>query len=208
MLLDIFEGDNLTVSDYIQTSLRSSKDIFLKGGHVVVKYKDQSFKMAFDNKRKIIESNENRKTSLLDSRPWEDIKVCSDVRSLIKMVYNTEYNSLLTKPQGKGYKTHLETAVRTFIKSLFSDGGRYGVTMSNFGSYNALIEFLREYKPLKSISLSKSSISKLKCRKTVWRTVPTTKENQEFVKFLTSKLANFKPEGFFNISKKWEGDVL
>jgi len=52
--------------EYIQTSLRSASDIYNKGGHVVLVYKDRSFNLDYDNKRCIIENNSS---SLLDTKP-------------------------------------------------------------------------------------------------------------------------------------------
>ena len=41
--------------EFTRKSLRSAKDIFQKGGHVLATYKDQMFRLFFDNRRKIIE---------------------------------------------------------------------------------------------------------------------------------------------------------
>lgn len=40
---------------YVQNSLRSSKQIFEKGGHATTVYKDQTFRLRYDNRRLIID---------------------------------------------------------------------------------------------------------------------------------------------------------
>jgi hypothetical protein len=51
--------------EYVQSSLRGGLDIFKYGGDTKMIYKDQSYRMRFDNRRQIIES----KDSFNDSKP-------------------------------------------------------------------------------------------------------------------------------------------
>jgi len=50
ILIETFQSESKTI-EYIQSRLRSATDIFKKGGHVTMVYKDQQFRMHYDNKR-------------------------------------------------------------------------------------------------------------------------------------------------------------
>lgn len=60
---------------YIQSSLSGAKAVYEEGGNVTLKYNDQSFSLVYDNKRKIIISEESvaeegaGKLALYDSTP-------------------------------------------------------------------------------------------------------------------------------------------
>ena len=55
--------------EYIQTGLRSASDIYKKGGHMIATYKDRSYNLEYDNRRRIIEENDSNKKGMLDSKP-------------------------------------------------------------------------------------------------------------------------------------------
>jgi hypothetical protein len=71
VFMGILDSGDLTSFEYIQNSLRSAKDLYLDGGQVTKILKDQSFKMLFDNKRKIVEPKKpfDITKGLLDSVP-------------------------------------------------------------------------------------------------------------------------------------------
>lgn len=58
---------------YTQSSLRGARSVYDDGGHVTMDYNDQSFRLVYDNKRKIlIESDLNKNESglkMYDSIP-------------------------------------------------------------------------------------------------------------------------------------------
>lgn len=57
--------------EYIQNSLRTATDIYKKGGHMSMVYKDRLYSMSYDNKR-VIQRNDNKQrcdVSMLDSKP-------------------------------------------------------------------------------------------------------------------------------------------
>jgi hypothetical protein len=57
-LVTLFKGilkSSEKVFEFTRKSLRGAKDIFNKGGHVTTVLKDQSFRLLYDNRRKIIE---------------------------------------------------------------------------------------------------------------------------------------------------------
>jgi Ni/Co efflux regulator RcnB len=47
---ETFKSESKTI-EYIQSRLRSASDIYKKGGHVTMVYRDQQFRMHFYNKR-------------------------------------------------------------------------------------------------------------------------------------------------------------
>jgi hypothetical protein len=52
--------------EFVQTSLRGAKDVYEKGGHVTMSYRDQSYRLVYDNKRKVLTSPGSK---LLDTEP-------------------------------------------------------------------------------------------------------------------------------------------
>jgi hypothetical protein len=194
VLFQMLSSDSVSW-EYIQNSLRSAKDIYQKGGHVTLEYKDQSFKVAYDNKRCIIEPSEDKYSftdRLLDSKPWDSGKTYDKIRKLINIQSKATYNILTTKSSGKRYKSVMETAIRTFIKSLFESGNNsYGVSIDEFPVYNDLVDFINGFAYKGNIKISKSSISHLRHRPTVIRTVPRTKETELFVGYVKSFFPHF-----------------
>lgn len=45
--------------EYIQRGLRGATDIFKKGGHVLATYRDRKYSFEFDNKRLVVDNNNN-----------------------------------------------------------------------------------------------------------------------------------------------------
>jgi hypothetical protein len=56
--IDIIENSSSSdkVFEFIQTGLRSAKDVYDYGGHLISTYKDKSFSLEYDNKRCVIDS--------------------------------------------------------------------------------------------------------------------------------------------------------
>jgi len=54
--------------DYVQTGLRSASDIYKKGGHLLMTFKDRAFNLDYDNKRCIVFKDDSD-VSLFDSVP-------------------------------------------------------------------------------------------------------------------------------------------
>ena len=40
--------------DFVESGLRKAIDVYKKGGHVLMKYRDKSFSLEYDNKRRIV----------------------------------------------------------------------------------------------------------------------------------------------------------
>ena len=90
--------------EYIQSRLRSASDIYKKSGHVTMVYKDQKFRMHFDNRRLIeapkTESGSMNKlslNSLLDSKPLENITQGKNLRFMAKLNKTKLYSNYTSK---------------------------------------------------------------------------------------------------------------
>lgn len=181
--------------DYTSTSLRSATDIFNKGGHVIVKYKDQSYSLEYDNKRRIVDSTNSL---LLDSCPWNNTKDYKKIRVLKETINVPIFTGYSTQPC-KNYKSYIETSVRGFVKACLSsvESARYGIPKDFFSDYKSLIDFVYTYEEARIVRLTPSSISNLKHRKTIARAVPRTLENELFINYVKSKINTFNSDLFF-----------
>jgi hypothetical protein len=56
---DVIQNSSSKVIEYIQTGLRSAKDVYDYGGHLMRTYKDRSFSLEYDNKRLVIDDDKN-----------------------------------------------------------------------------------------------------------------------------------------------------
>ena len=205
--------------EFIQTGLRSATDIYKEGGHVIQKYKDQKFSLNYDNKRRLLEQKQcllkqkqtqMQKTSpllplqtppsFLDSVPWSNIDQYAKIRILNETISAPKFvKGIPPLPQGKGYKTYLETAVRAFIKACLSSiiSDRFGIPIGFFKDYQSIIDYIHLYEPAREVKLSLSSISKLKNRSTIGRAVPRLKETESFVNYIKIVFKDFDDDRFF-----------
>jgi hypothetical protein len=105
----------------------------------------------------------------------------------------------IVESQSKSYKSYIETSVRCFIKaSLSSDlDKRYGIPVGLFKDYQSIIDFIYAHEPAQEVKLSRSSISKLKLRNSISRTVPRTPENEAFIEYVEQNIKTFNSALFF-----------
>jgi hypothetical protein len=85
--------------EFTRLNLRSAKDILTKGGQVTEVQKDQTFRLLYDNRRKIIEPKEFKDSNthdlsntLLDSVPLNNVNQCKTLRVLSKFPITFPYN--------------------------------------------------------------------------------------------------------------------
>lgn len=187
--------------EYIQTRLRSGKDIYNKGGHVTVKYADRLFSLHYDNRRLIQETGDDPidlTCNLLDSKPLESVDACEEIRSLSRLVKKKDYNRFLpTTLNSKKYNTVVETAVRTFIKGLLSEEALFGLDPALLPTYSDIIKFVKDFEGTAGMLLSKSSISHLKNRRSIIKNVPQNSETLNFAAYIQKTFKNFKADDFF-----------
>ena len=188
----IIKSDNRVI-EYIQTGLRSANDLYKHGGHVIPTYKDRSFSFEYDNKRRIVETDE----TILDSIPWLNTLEYGRIRDLLETASKPVYSKHYVTSGSKEYKSTIETGVRGFVKAWLSKNNRYGIPVDAFKDYLSIIDFVRNYEPAREVKLSLSSMSRLKQRNSISRTVPRTVENESFVSYVKGSFIDFDGERFF-----------
>lgn len=183
------------VIEYIQTGLRGANEIYKEGGHVVSKQSDRNFSIEYDNRRSIIETEK----SFLDSNPWKNVIEYGKIRVLKNTVSKPVFNKSYIESMSKSYRSQLETSVRSFIKACLASEAlnRYGIPEGSFKGYKNIIEFVYGYEPAREVKISLSSISRLRHRNTISRTVPRTEENESFIKYVKDTFNNFEEDRFF-----------
>lgn len=201
--LDKIFKDTLKSEDkswvFVQNSLRSALDIYKGGGHVTRVFKDQMFRLQYDNKRLIIipkgyENTIDFSNILMDSIPVPNKEFSKTLRFLSKFHKQSIYSKGISISSGNKYKSYIDLAVRNFIRGLLSNPPLYNLK-NEFTSYSELVEFVQGYDD--KIKLSKSSISHLKGRKMVFKTVPRTKETMNFIDYVKIKIPEFDEVSFF-----------
>nr|CAA73185.1 DNA polymerase [Cryphonectria parasitica] len=186
------------VIEFIQSSLRSAKDIYMHGGHVTKTYADRVFRMEYDNKRVLnipVELLEEDKFNnhLLDSSPAKNVKTVEGLRFLRCIHRKNVYNKMTSKAGSSKYKSDLDLAIRNFVKGCVKDPIGYNLTA--FKSYSDLIDFVKNYK--KDYRISKTSISNLKNRKMVVKGVPRNPDTLAFAEYVKEKFPSFDETQFF-----------
>lgn len=198
MFKEILSTDEKSL-EYVQSSLRSAKDIYKDGGHVTMIYKDQLFRLQYDNRRKIVvpeglESNTDFSSILLDSNPVLNAEESKNLRYISKLHKSRLYNKSSNILSGNKYKDYSDLAVRNFIKGLLSDPPKYNLPSQS--NYTDIIRFIKQFDS--EIKVTKQSISNLKNRKTILKNVPRTKETLQFIEYVKTKYPNFDEKAFFH----------
>jgi hypothetical protein len=192
-------------ADFVRKSLRGAKDIFEKGGHVARTFKDQVFRLHYDNRRRIIEPHDFKYTDstdlsnkLLDSQPLENINKCKTLRFLAKFPTTKPFNKNNANKAITSYKSSLEIGIRNFIKAYYCKNKEFGFKGNEFKNVKSLIDFIYGEVPAKSVKITIHSISKIRNRKLFWKLVPPTKENLKFIDYVKKNFPHFKEELFFS----------
>lgn len=203
IFLDTFKSDTKTL-EYIQFRLRSASDIYKKGGHVTPVYRDQLFRMHYDNRRLIIDPNPEKiqdfNDCLLDSKPVRSIEEAANLRFISK-INKTGLYSKQTSVGGStnSYRTYEDLAVRNFIKGLLSNPPKFNLNRNELDSYQKIIDFVRVYNP--RLKYTAASISNLKLRPIKWKAVPRTSQNEAFIKYVQTKFNEFDINEFYRGNK-------
>jgi hypothetical protein len=162
-------------------------------------YKDQIFRLQFDNRRIINVPKEYENTNdfsniLLDSKPVHDVEHCKNLRYMSKLqklsIYQKQSNTL----SDNKYKDYTYLAIRNCIKGLLSTPPKYN--LDNNLSYSEIIDLIKEFDS--KIKISKHSISKFKNRKIIFKPVPRTKETMKFVEYIKTKFKDFDERSFLH----------
>lgn len=162
--------------EYIQQTLRKGNEIYKKGGHVVMTYKDRLYNLNYDNKRNIKDTFDSEhfdhSTVLLESEAYNTAEECKKIRATSKIFTQNKYNKIHNESKVKYYTSAKSTGVRTFLKGLLAEEPLFGLPKNAFGEYKEIIEYIKEYD--RSLNISTKSISNLKTRKLVFKPVDKT----------------------------------
>jgi len=193
------------VLEFVSHSLRGAKEIHKYGGHVTDKYRDQVFRMWFNNCRVILNPNNidlSTEEVLLDSRPPVNIEESLTLRHYSKLPRTNRYQKNTSLKSTNIYKSYLEMAVRTFLKDLFNNNN--GLSLSDFSGYKDIINFIEDFSKTSRLKIDrkidKAYISQVKIRGfkvKVNKIVPKTTETLKFADYIESKYPNFNKAGFF-----------
>lgn len=185
--------------EFVNQSLRSALDIYKEEGQITPLFKDKKFRLHYDNKRLIILPEELENTIdfsdiLLDSKPVSNSEYSRVLRFLSKFNKQSLYNKQTSSSSGSIYRSYLELAVRNFIKGLLSNPQKFNLN-TEVTSYSDLIKFVKDFD--NEIKITKQSISNLKNRQIIFKTVPRTKETLKFIDYVKEKYKDFDDESFF-----------
>lgn len=187
---------------YVQKSLRGSRAIFDKGGHVTSVYCDQAFRLIHDNRRDIeetplcLDSTVKPECRLRDSAPLMSKEKCSKLRKLASLT-GKRYDKTTNQKAGSLYKNLPEIAVRVFIRDVLSNDPQLGLSKNDFKTYGDIIQLIKGCSATACVRISKSSISQLKNKSSVNRTVPRNESSEVFVKYVKNIYPAFKDSEFF-----------
>jgi len=174
---------------YLQSRLRSAKDLFAEGGNVTMVFRDQKYRLIFDNKRLIIE---NKNDTLLDSKPLNTVYEGEILRYISKLP-NTIVYSEYTPSMGTSYKSINDMIVRNFIKALLNN--KLNLDSGYFNDYNEIINYIHGYDP--NYKINANYIAQLK-RRGNFVIIPKTKESDEFSTYVKETFPLFDYDNFVN----------
>lgn len=201
-------GTNNKQFEFVAKRLRGAKDVFTKGGHVQTIYKDQKFRMYYDNRRQIVEAagykGYDLSDKLLDSIPHHSANEAERFRFVSKFPFTLPYNKYSTPVVKNVYNNYLEIGVRNFIKGYVAKEPMFGLTGTEFKTSTELITFITEFdsskvtdiKGMLKIKVSRQSIWNLRHRQLIIKPVPKTVENLAFSLYVKKRLPNFRDDDF------------
>ena len=190
---EIFASEHKSI-EFVQSRLRSASDIYKRGGHVTMVYKDQQFRMHYDQKR-LLEYKETV-DGLLDSKPLKNIIQGENLRYIGKLYKSKQYNKFSNLGgSGNKYNNHLELAVRNFVKGLLSEPPMFNLHRVGLESNQKIVDFIHRFNP--EIKITVNSISLLKNRSIKWKCVPRLTETEEFAEYVLLNIDTFSKDFFF-----------
>lgn len=192
--------------EFTMTTLRSAKDIYLKGGHVAPVRRDQIFRLFYDNRR-IIKEPDNFDQSeifntLLDSEPLPSTDAGESLRYLGRLSRTSVYQKFLSTPKDTLYKNVRDVAIRNFLKGLLRPQPKFDLNSEDFNSYQEIVDFITDFAP--SYKITKQSISNLKNRKTVVKVIPRNDETESFAFYIKKRYPHFNIDKFFDYQENIE----
>lgn len=116
--ISYFKTGNKTLP-FLQSGLRSAKEIFLDGGHATIKLTERWFNLRYDNRRLLQKTGE----SYYLSKPYKTLNECSYHRNLSKVLNYPKYESVGSL-RGDAY---VSLTKRMLIRICLNKALEYGV---------------------------------------------------------------------------------
>jgi len=163
---------------FIQTSLRSAKDIFLEGGHSTMKYSERIFNLKFDNRREIT----LQENSYFQTKPFVHMQNSMQAR-LIASLGSIRFRlySPISNSHCKG-DAYLGLSRRTLVRFLRLQG------LSRGEIYNVMKQI--------TLPCTKNFISKQKGLYPILNSLPNTQKIKTILENLSVLFPQFKPNLF------------
>jgi hypothetical protein len=198
LLLESVMTSECKTLEYVQGRLRSASDIYKQGGNVTKKYRDQLFRLHYDNRRllnwesSIPPSLEN----LIDSNPHSAVTDGKNLRFIGSLLKKNTYGKYLS---GGGVSTKYadksELAVRNFVKGLVSSPPKYNLPPHEFITNIEILDYVKRYKP--ELKLSVDQVSLYKNRVVKLGKLQKTKQTEEFVNYVLKRFPCFDTKSFY-----------
>lgn len=188
----------------MQGSLRSASDVYKKGGNVTMKYRDQLFRMHFDNRR-LLQWEASIPPSievLVDSTPITGVNQCKNLRYIGSLIKKKTYGKFLSGGVVglNKYKSKDEIAVRVFVKGLVSSPPKFNLPTDVFLSNIEVVEYIKLYNP--GIKMTPDRVSRYKSLVLKHGKIQKTKQTEAFVAYVLQKFPMFDAESFYTVTKK------
>jgi len=119
------------------------------------------------------------------------------IRKLTKIISTPVYEKYVSKTSSKGYKSYIETSVRSFIKIVLLEGEKYGIQTGYFPNYASIINFVHGCPATCDVKLTPNSIACLKSRPSLSKAVPRSNENEIFINYVKEHIKEFRDDLFF-----------
>jgi hypothetical protein len=132
-------GLGKTIS-FASTTLRSAIEIYKKGGHVSMSYRDQDFRVYYNNNRIIEEPGID---GFFNSRPVKSVEEALTQRRYSQITRGTAYQRNTSLRSNNKYSSNLEIGIRGFLKAVLS--GEHGLSLNSFTGYRDLIDFVHKF---------------------------------------------------------------
>jgi len=184
--------------EFVQSSLRSASDIYKKGGHVTMNYRDQLFRMHFDNRRLLEWETTIPSTieELMDSKPLVNINQGQNLRFISKIAKTKLYGRYTSGKKLSKYKSKEEIVERNFLNALLSKPPLFNLHRNELKRYKDIVEWLKEYNPKTKVTEDSLSYLKSKVSLKIIK-VERTKECESFITFIKQRFKFFEVEEFF-----------
>jgi hypothetical protein len=173
---------------FMQMSLRGGKDIYDKGGHVTPKYEEKTFRVIYDQRRKINPSafmalgTDSHINNLLSTSPWKNTDVCRTYLKISKLGMNKYAENTGYPILNSRYKNYREIATRQFVRALLQ-----GYLGDNpFSSYKELSSFIKSLNH--SISTVSIANNKRPQRPFLINSVPKVPSTIQFFELIKQRL--------------------